>query len=89
MAETGRRAGAYEAACVTLVEAAVLTGREDEVFAAVIVDISGKNGHGEVVIEEPAVRGRVIGAALPLGAEVAVRLVEASIEARRIAFALA
>lgn len=89
MAETGRRAGAYEAACVALVEAAVLTGREDEVFPAVVVDISGRDGHGEVVIEEPAVRGRVLGAALPLGAEVAVRLVEASIEARRIAFALA
>jgi exoribonuclease R len=88
MAETGRRAGAYEAACVALVEAAVLTGRENEIFPGVVVDISRKDGRGEVVIDEPAVRGRVSGDDLPLGADVAVRLVEASIEARKIAFAL-
>ncbi len=88
MVETGRRAGAYEAACVALVEAAVLTGREDEVFPGVVVDISPRDGRGEVVIDEPAVRGRVLGDDLPLGEEIAVRLVEASIEARRIAFAL-
>ncbi|HEY9376161.1 MAG TPA: hypothetical protein VIQ02_03595, partial [Jiangellaceae bacterium] len=88
MAETGRRAGAYEAACVALVEAAVLTGREDEVFPGVVVDISPRDGRGEVVIDEPAVRGRVLGDDLPLGEEIAVRLVEASIETRRIAFAL-
>jgi exoribonuclease R len=89
MAETGRRAGAYEAACVDLVEAAVLTGRENEVFPGVIVDMSRRDGRGEVVIEEPAVRGRVLGNDLPLGEEIAVRLVEASIETRKIAFALA
>jgi exoribonuclease R len=89
MAETGRRAAAYEAACVALVEAAVLTGREDEVFPGVVVDISQRDGRGEVVIEEPAVRGRVNGEDLPLGEEVSVRLVEASIETRKIAFALA
>jgi exoribonuclease R len=89
MAETGRRAGAYEAACVALVEAAVLTGREDEVFPGVIVDVSRRDGRGEVVIDEPAVRGRVFGDDLPLGKEITVRLVEASIEARKIAFTLA
>ena len=89
MAETGRRAGAYEAACVALVEAAVLTGREDEVFPGVIVDVSRRDGRGEVVIDEPAVRGRVLGDDLPLGEEIAVRLVEASIDARKIAFTLA
>jgi exoribonuclease R len=89
MAETGRRAGTYEAACVALVEAAVLTGREDEVFPGVIVDVSRRDAGGEVVIDEPAVRGRVLGEDLPLGEEIAVRLVEASIEERKIAFALA
>ncbi len=89
MAETGRRAGAYEAACLALIEAAVLTGREGEVFPGVVVDISRRDGRGEVVIHEPAVRGRVIGADLPLGEEITVRLVEASIEARMIAFVLA
>jgi exoribonuclease R len=88
MAETGRRAGAYEAACVALVEAAVLAGREGEVFPGVVVDISRRDGRGEVVIDEPAVRGRVSGDDLPLGQDVAVRLVEASIDDRKIAFAM-
>jgi exoribonuclease R len=88
MAETGRRAGAYEAACVALIEAAVLTGREDEVFPGVVVDVSPRDGRGEVVIDEPAVRGRVSGNDLPIGEEITVRLVEASIEARKVAFAL-
>jgi hypothetical protein len=48
-----------------------------------------KDDRGEVVIPEPAVRGRVAGRDLPLGGDVSVRLVEASIEARRIAFAIA
>jgi exoribonuclease R len=89
MAESGRRAGAYEGACVAVVEAAVMTGREGEVFPGVVVDVVEKDGSGDVVIAEPAVRGRVTGRDLPLGEDVAVRLVEASIEARRIAFALA
>jgi exoribonuclease R len=88
MAETGRRAGAHEAACVALIEAAVLTGREDEVFPGVVVDVSPRDGRGEVVIDEPAVRGRVSGNDLPIGEEITVRLVEASIEARKVAFAL-
>ncbi|MGH7128203.1 MAG: RNB domain-containing ribonuclease, partial [Planctomycetaceae bacterium] len=89
MAETGRRSGAYEGACVAVVEAAVMTGREDEVFPGVVVEVIPKDDRGEVVIAEPAVRGMVAGADLPLGEDVSVRLVEASIEARRIAFALA
>jgi exoribonuclease R len=89
MAEAGRRASAYEGACVAVVEAAVMTGREGEVFPGVVVDVVEKDDRGEVVIPEPAVRGRVAGRDLPLGEDVSVRLVEASIEARRIAFALA
>jgi exoribonuclease R len=89
MAEAGRRASAYEGACVAVVEAAVMTGREGEVFPGVVVDVVEKDDRGEVVIPEPAVRGRVAGRNLPLGEDVSVRLVEASIEARRIAFTLA
>jgi exoribonuclease R len=89
MAEAGRRASAYEGACVAVVEAAVMTGREGEVFPGVVVDVVEKDDRGEVVIPEPAVRGRVAGRDLPLGEDVSVRLVEASIEARRIAFTLA
>jgi exoribonuclease R len=89
MADAGRRAGAYEGACVAVVEAAVMTGREGEVFPGVVVDVEEKDDRGDVVISEPAVRGRLAGGDLPLGEDVFVRLVEASIEARRIAFALA
>jgi exoribonuclease R len=89
MADAGRRAGAYEGACVAVVEAAVMTGREGDVFPGVVVDVVEKDDRGDVVIAEPAVRGRVTGRDLPLGEDVAVRLVEASIEVGRIAFTLA
>ena len=89
MADTGRRAGAFEAACVAAVEAAVMTGREGDVFPGVVVDVATKDDRGEVVIQEPAVRGRIDGDDLPLGEDVSVRLVQASIEARSVAFALA
>ncbi len=89
MADTGRRAGAYEAACVAAVEAAVMTGREGEVFPGVVVDVAKEDDRGEVVIQQPAVRGRIDGNDLPLGEDVLVRLAEASIEARSVAFALA
>lgn len=86
MAESGRRAASYEGACVSAIEAAVLSGREGETFDGVIVDANDERG--VVVIDEPAVRGRVNGADLPLGEQVQVRLEEASIDARRISFSL-
>ncbi len=92
MAEAGRRANSYEGLCVAVVEAALLTGREGQRFDGVVVDVSpprdGKPEHGEVVLRAPAVRGRVTGSDVPLGKDVTVRLVEASIAARRIEFSL-
>ncbi|WP_284295017.1 hypothetical protein [Luteimicrobium album] len=44
---------------------------------------------GQVVVAKPALRASVTGAALPLGEPVRVRLTEASVEERRIAFVLA
>jgi len=56
-------------------------------------DSSGAPGapgrRGQVVVARPALRAPVTGTALPLGDPVRVRLVEASIEARRVAFVLA
>lgn len=89
MNDSGRRAGAYEAACVNLVEAAVMTGREGTPFDGVIVEVDRKDPRGTVVVTEPAVQGRIDGDALPLGEAVSVVLREASIERRTIAFALA
>lgn len=91
MAAAGQRAGAFERGCVDAVEAAVLSGREGEVFSAVVVDVNGSRGKGTVMLTEPAVRGRVSGGdvELELGARVRVRLVEASVGDRRVGFELA
>lgn len=92
MAEASRRANSYEGLSVAVVEAALLTGHEGQRFDGVVVDVSpprdGKPGHGEVVLRVPAVRGRVTGTDLPLGEDVTVRLVEASVAARRVEFSL-
>jgi hypothetical protein len=66
-----------------------MTGREGDVFPGVVVDVAEEDHRGEVVIKEPAIRGRIDGDDLPLGEDVSVRLVRASIEARSVGFALA
>lgn len=86
MADSGRRTGSYEAACVNLVEAAVLSGREGESFDGIVVEVDRKEPRGTVVVADPAVQGRVSGANLPLGEAVSVVLREASIERRAISF---
>ncbi|MEP7765948.1 RNB domain-containing ribonuclease [Sanguibacter sp. 25GB23B1] len=91
MSRSGQRAGGFERAAIDVVEAALLNGRVGDVFSGVVVDLDGKDPNkGQVVIDEPTVRGvvRSEGAGLPLGEVVAVRLAEASIEARTIVFHL-
>ncbi|MGH8827544.1 MAG: RNB domain-containing ribonuclease, partial [Jiangellaceae bacterium] len=88
MTDSDRRANAYESACVNLVEAAVMAHLVGQSFPGVVVDLH-ENGGGDVVVHEPAVQGTVDGSNLPLGAEVAVRLVEASVERRTVSFVLA
>lgn len=83
-----RRASAYERGSVDLVEAALLAGRVGEEFDAVVVDVRDDGTSGVVQLREPPVRGRVVGAALPLGTDVRVRLAEASVAARTVRFAL-
>lgn len=86
-----RRASAYERGCIDLVEAALLAGREGEEFDAVVVDLRDHGSSGVVQLREPPVRGRVDGAdgsALPLGADVRVRLVAASVADRAVRFGL-
>lgn len=97
MATAGQRAGAYERACVDLLEAVVLAPRVGERFDGVIVDVAApKNGKndgepargakGTVVVTEPAARATVTGAELPLGERVEVTLAEADPERRAVAF---
>jgi exoribonuclease R len=86
MASSDRRTREVERAAVEAVEAWVLRGREGEIFSAVVVDAD--NGKGTVVLDDLAVRGRCEGAALTPGTRVRVRLEEADVPGRRIAFRL-
>jgi len=86
MAEGDRRASAYERACIDVVEAALLASRIGEQFRGVIVDVHDSKPYGVVQVEDPAANGRVNGENLPLGVDVLVRLVEASVAARRVTF---
>jgi exoribonuclease R len=86
MADSDRRAGVYQGACLNLMEAAALGPLVGQDFTGVVVAV-GDDGVGDLVVPEPAVQGAVTGADLPLGAEITARLVEASIERRRITFA--
>ena len=84
------RAHQYENAILDLVEAGILQGRVGESFPAVVVDVDAKDDtRGDILIQEPAVEGRVRGSApLPLGTDVQVRLVLADLETRTVEFAL-
>lgn len=101
MAEGGRRTSGFERACIDIVEAALLTGREGEEFEGVVVDVdepraahthergtSDANERGQVVLRDPAVRARVEGPILPLGEEVRVKLYEVSVADRKVLFSL-
>ncbi|QNN53267.1 RNB domain-containing ribonuclease [Nocardioides mesophilus] len=91
MQEAARRANAYEKALLNLVEATVLQPYVGSAFDGVIVAVEEKDAtQGDVVVAEPAVEARVTGAAaLPLGTDVSVRLVEADPGRRTVRFELA
>lgn len=88
LARSGRRASAYERGVLDLVEAGVLRSRVGEEMDAVVVDVEeDRPERGQVVVADPAVEARVTGEApLPLGSDVRVRLVEANVAERRVAF---
>ncbi|MEY9842310.1 RNB domain-containing ribonuclease [Streptacidiphilus sp. EB103A] len=92
--ETGdRRAHEVERACVDLVEAELLRGREGEVFDGVVVDVDErKHLTGTVQLRDPAVRARLSddrpgAVALPLGTPLRVRLTTADPATRTLRFA--
>ena len=84
MAETETRADRVDSAVLDLAEAVMLSGREGEVFDAVVVD----EDHRGVVIQvvEPAVLARVEAHRVDPGDDVRVRLASVDIESRRIEF---
>jgi exoribonuclease R len=88
MKDAGRRAAQYEAMMLNLVEAGILHSRVGETFEGVITDVDQKdNTRGKVIIQDPAVEGRVTSTRpLPLGTEAEVRLEQADLESRSVAF---
>ncbi|MGM0386460.1 MAG: RNB domain-containing ribonuclease, partial [Actinomycetota bacterium] len=94
MAETTRRANAYERGAVDVMEALVLAPHLGREFDAVVVDVDdrprkGGGQRGTVMLERPAVEAFVHGEDLPLGEEVRVRLLEANPASRTVRFELA
>jgi VacB/RNase II family 3'-5' exoribonuclease len=88
--DSGRKAHQYEKAVLDLVEAAVLHPHVGETFPGVVVQVDEDDPkHGSVVIQEPAIEGKVTsGQDLPLGGAVQVRLVEADVAQRSVRFEL-
>jgi exoribonuclease R len=88
--DAGRKAAQYESMVLSLVEAGVLHRRVGEAFDGVVTDVDEKDyTRGKVTIQEPAVEARVTStAALPLGTEARVRLTQADVDSRSVAFEL-
>jgi exoribonuclease R len=88
--EAAHRSHAYENAVLDLVEAAVLHKQVGAKFPAVVVAVDDKEPtRGDVVIQDPAVEGRVTSAQpLPLGTDVEVTLAEADVARRTVRFEL-
>lgn len=74
MAQSDRRAKAYERGIVDLTEALVLSGRVGQVFTGTVVEADPKRSKGRFVIKEPAVEASVKGTHLPLGQELRAKL---------------
>ncbi|HET6740823.1 MAG TPA: RNB domain-containing ribonuclease [Kribbella sp.] len=90
MDDADRRAHAYERSIVSMVEAGLVADQIGAVFDGVITDVDDKDdSRGIVALTKLAIEGRVTGTALPLGQQTRVKLVEADIAKRTVAFELA
>ena len=87
MSATDRVAGAAERGAVDLTEAVLLAERIGEEFDAAVLDVdNNRHKGGAVALDDPPVRARCEGEALPLGERIRVRLVEADPVKRRVRF---
>ena len=82
------RAKKYERSIIDLVEVVLLAARVGEVFTGTVVEVDEQRRRGTVMVTDPAVEAKVSGTDLPLGQEVAVRLVEADFTRGAVAFQL-
>ncbi|GAB2581723.1 RNB domain-containing ribonuclease [Kribbella endophytica] len=91
MEECDRKAHAYERAIVSMVEAGLVHDQVGTTFDGVVVDVDERDPtRGVVTLSTLAIEGKVKSAtALPLGQPVRVKLVEADVTKRTIAFELA
>lgn len=89
MARSATRAGQYEAECVNLIEAALMSTRVGEIFPGVVVETDEKRDRGEVQLGDPAILSMVEGEGLDLGDQILVRVEEASVADRRVRFEIA
>ena len=90
MDECDRKAHAYERSIIDMVEAGLLAGQVGTEFDGVITDVDDKDDdRGVVVLSAYAIQGRVkANKPLPLGQPVRVRLTEADVLKRTVAFEL-
>jgi exoribonuclease R len=90
MEESARKANAYERAIVSMVEAGLVADQVGAVFDGVVVDVDDRDPtRGVVTLSTLAIEGKVHSSgALPLGQLVRVKLVEADVAKRTIAFEL-
>jgi exoribonuclease R len=84
MSASDAQASRVDRACLSQVEAWVLADRVGEMFPAVVLHAEAKNG--EVFVANPPVLAKCAGDDLPEGERIMVRLVEADVERRRVAF---
>lgn len=85
LADSGRRSGAVERACVDHVEAWLLADRVGETFEAAVVEHDEDRDRCTVALDDPAVRARCDGQP-PLGSRAEVRLTEADLPTRTVRF---
>jgi exoribonuclease R len=90
MEECDRKANAYERAIVSMVEAGLVKDHVGSTFDGVITDVDDRDpARGVVALSTLAIEGPVRGTqALPLGQPVRVKLTEADITRRVVAFEL-
>ncbi len=84
MRSADQRAHAVDRAVVDATEAWLLHGRVGDDFPAVVIDANEHSG--TVVVDDPAVRARCDGDALPGGGRITARLVEADVANRAVRF---
>jgi exoribonuclease R len=86
MSASDRVAGTAERSAVDLVEATVLSGREGEVFPAVVVETDERRPLATIAVTDPVVRARCDGD-LTAGTRIQARLTTADVVKRVVRFA--